>query len=299
MLNDVFDTFDSGLAIIQTCFSMIILLIILNVFVAIWVYKDAEARKQNAAVWLVIVLFAPLIGVVLWLILRGNYPSSSPEEDERLLFIRGRKRVRIVLLVIIVAFLMAVASSGALIVQRIDRFGDDINDYNYDELEPYSESWDDTYYLFEGDFEEIEVFDEVVWWFIDWNVVIVDTITIDIHWRDENDDNGFLYEYNNEPDTVGLTVTDTQGLINFNEEASNPEEGEGMISFSFTDPTMVFGYGDEDEVDLQDYDTVWNDTIVATLTLIESRDHVHPVRNPNNDSGNIVRIEITVSGREH
>ncbi len=297
-MNDLFDTIDSAISIVGTCVSVLVLLVILHVVVALWVYKDAESRGQNAALWLIIALFAPVMGVVIWLILRGEHGVVVPEEEERLLVFRGRKKTRRVLLAVMIVVILAIASTSVYIVERVDRLGEELNDFDYNQLNAFSETWDDTWLLGTGESRSIDVFEEMIWWFGEWDVVFIDTIEIKVAWRDEPDDIGVLVGYTNQPDSVSLTVDDTEDEISFSQQADNAQGGEGRIIYTFNDPTMVFGYGNPDDVDLRDKRTVWGDKILAVMTLVATGPHTHPVRPVHDDGHCDVTIGITVSGRE-
>jgi len=43
---------------------------IVAILLCVWVYRDAKARGENAALWLIIVLIAGIIGLIIWLIVR-------------------------------------------------------------------------------------------------------------------------------------------------------------------------------------------------------------------------------------
>ena len=47
-----------------------IVICLIDLILAIWVYKDAKKRDMNAAVWLLIVLFFPCIGCIIYLVVR-------------------------------------------------------------------------------------------------------------------------------------------------------------------------------------------------------------------------------------
>ncbi|MFH1101904.1 MAG: hypothetical protein V1726_07715 [Methanobacteriota archaeon] len=47
-----------------------LIIFIVWILVAVWVYKDAKKRKENAGLWAVIVIFAGLIGVLIWFAMR-------------------------------------------------------------------------------------------------------------------------------------------------------------------------------------------------------------------------------------
>lgn len=44
--------------------------VIIGIAIAVWVYRDAEARGEDGAIWLLIVLFTSIIGLIIWLIVR-------------------------------------------------------------------------------------------------------------------------------------------------------------------------------------------------------------------------------------
>jgi len=46
--------------------------IIIAILVAVWVYKDAEAKGESGVLWLIIVLITGIIGLIIWLIIRRN-----------------------------------------------------------------------------------------------------------------------------------------------------------------------------------------------------------------------------------
>lgn len=55
---------------------------IIAIVIAIWVYKDAEKRGSSGALWLVIVIFTGIIGLIIWLVVRppiGGKPQQGPQ----------------------------------------------------------------------------------------------------------------------------------------------------------------------------------------------------------------------------
>ena len=55
---------------------LISLILLIPVMVGVYVYKDAKKRGMNAVLWTLIVLLTPfLIGLVIYLLVRGNYPD--------------------------------------------------------------------------------------------------------------------------------------------------------------------------------------------------------------------------------
>jgi hypothetical protein len=53
---------------------------IVAILLAVWVYRDAEKRGESGILWLIIVLITGIIGLIIWLIVRGDKPviSSKP-----------------------------------------------------------------------------------------------------------------------------------------------------------------------------------------------------------------------------
>jgi len=52
-----------------------ILILIIAVLIAVWVYKDAESRGMSGILWLLIVIFVPyFIGLIIYLVVRKDHP---------------------------------------------------------------------------------------------------------------------------------------------------------------------------------------------------------------------------------
>lgn len=58
-------------------------LFILWIVLAIWVYKDAEKRDSSGVLWLIIVLFIGIIGLIIWLIVRPPIGGKKEKSIER------------------------------------------------------------------------------------------------------------------------------------------------------------------------------------------------------------------------
>ena len=64
---------------IAFCIAIIVVFIVI-ILIAVWVYKDAEKRGSNGALWLIIVMLTGIIGIIIWLIVRppiGGHPKQS------------------------------------------------------------------------------------------------------------------------------------------------------------------------------------------------------------------------------
>jgi hypothetical protein len=62
-------------------FMMVFMLVwvLLAIVLAMWVYKDAEMRGENGALWLVLVIITGWIGLLIWLVVRTSKPIFSSE----------------------------------------------------------------------------------------------------------------------------------------------------------------------------------------------------------------------------
>ncbi|MEM2146522.1 MAG: hypothetical protein QW279_14265 [Candidatus Jordarchaeaceae archaeon] len=63
-----FETTLFGMSLVWAIF--FIVWCIIGIILAIWVYRDAESRGENGALWLIIVLLLGLIGLIIYLIVR-------------------------------------------------------------------------------------------------------------------------------------------------------------------------------------------------------------------------------------
>lgn len=51
---------------------------IIAIMLCIWVYRDAESRGMSGPLWLIIVLIAGIIGLIIYLIVRGERRAAPP-----------------------------------------------------------------------------------------------------------------------------------------------------------------------------------------------------------------------------
>lgn len=49
------------------------------IWVLFWVYKDAQSRGMSGALWVVLVFFLHLVGLVVYLLVRSGHPVRKPE----------------------------------------------------------------------------------------------------------------------------------------------------------------------------------------------------------------------------
>jgi len=50
---------------------------VLWLLVAVWVYKDANKRDKSGILWSIIVILFGFIGLIIWLLVRGEVPISG------------------------------------------------------------------------------------------------------------------------------------------------------------------------------------------------------------------------------
>lgn len=53
-----------------------VMLFVVSLAIAIWMYRDAERRGKNGELWLIIELLLPIIGLIIWLVVRPPTLSS-------------------------------------------------------------------------------------------------------------------------------------------------------------------------------------------------------------------------------
>lgn len=65
-------------------FSIISISFFIWIYIAYWVYKDAQKRgEDNATIWLLIVLVAGIVGLIVWLMIRPPIGGRKKEESDR------------------------------------------------------------------------------------------------------------------------------------------------------------------------------------------------------------------------
>jgi len=51
--------------------------LVIFILIAVWVYRDAESRRMSGALWHIIVILLGLIGLIIYLIVRGGHPVGG------------------------------------------------------------------------------------------------------------------------------------------------------------------------------------------------------------------------------
>jgi hypothetical protein len=57
---------------------IIIVSSLVGIWLCIWIYRDAQARDENGALWVIILLISGLIGLIVWLVVRSDRPIVNP-----------------------------------------------------------------------------------------------------------------------------------------------------------------------------------------------------------------------------
>ncbi len=60
------------------CAVVYLVIFIIWIVLAIWVYKDAKKRGENAVLWLLVVLLTGIIGLIVYLIVRKSEQPPPP-----------------------------------------------------------------------------------------------------------------------------------------------------------------------------------------------------------------------------
>jgi hypothetical protein len=66
-----------GLGIVALMIAIGVIWFVVAILIAVWVYRDAEKRGESGALWLIIVLITGIIGLIIWLIVRGDKPVKE------------------------------------------------------------------------------------------------------------------------------------------------------------------------------------------------------------------------------
>jgi hypothetical protein len=73
-INETFFVFLVGFS---SVYIFVIVWFVLWLLVSIWVYKDAQKRDKSGILWCIIVILIGIIGFIIWLLVRGEVPSSG------------------------------------------------------------------------------------------------------------------------------------------------------------------------------------------------------------------------------
>ena len=51
----------------------------ITIYLAVWIYRDAERRGREPALWLLIFLVSNILGLIIWLIVRPEKQTRSSQ----------------------------------------------------------------------------------------------------------------------------------------------------------------------------------------------------------------------------
>jgi len=68
-----------GGLIAATVILPVIVWFVIAVAIGVWVYRDAESRNMNGAMWLIIGLILGIIGLIVYVIVRKPKAKKAPE----------------------------------------------------------------------------------------------------------------------------------------------------------------------------------------------------------------------------
>ena len=73
-----------GAGIFAGLFCLIpVIFFLIAIFLAVWVYKDAEKRGKSGALWLIIVLISGIIGLIIWFIVRPDMSEVRRQQEQQ------------------------------------------------------------------------------------------------------------------------------------------------------------------------------------------------------------------------
>ena len=79
-----YDSYSSGLFWYPLIIIVIIVVVyVIYILIAYWVYKDAKKRGENGILWALIVFFAGLLGILIWIAMRPPIGGRKTEPDRR------------------------------------------------------------------------------------------------------------------------------------------------------------------------------------------------------------------------
>ena len=225
------------------------------------------------------------------------------------------RRTRI-LLVTIVALLVLSAAAGVALLWEDDSDPAPSPFVDVTTLEPFEASGSEETYLEEGQtggmiallvfFYLLELPQEAG----QVSICFIDHISVRVSWMDEPDETGYVWGYENTPDTVRFIMADREGWFDFSEEATNVHGEEAEIEFDWDGNGTFFGvaldfdgehhYSGVDGWEYMEVDNEsvsWNNGLDDRILLVEAGDQVHeqlPLSQV--DEGNRVGYEVTISG---
>ena len=66
------------LGLIGLVLLIVIFWFVIAILLCVWVYRDAESRGMNGALWLIIVIITGIVGLIVYLIVREEKHAAAP-----------------------------------------------------------------------------------------------------------------------------------------------------------------------------------------------------------------------------
>jgi len=142
------------------------------------------------------------------------------------------------------------------------------------------------------------------------SICFIDHISVRFYWMDEPDESGYIWGYENQPDTVLFSMTDREGWIEFTQDATNVHGEEAEIQFDWYGDGKFFaealdfdgeheysGVNGWEYIQVDNESVCWDNYIDDHILMIEAGDQVHE-RLPfvQVDDGNEISYDVTISG---
>ena len=142
------------------------------------------------------------------------------------------------------------------------------------------------------------------------SICFIDHISVRLYWMDEPDESGYIWGYENQPDTVMFSMTDLESWVEFTQEATNVHGEEAEIQFDWNGDGKYFataldfdgehhysGVNGWEYIQVDNESVGWDNHLVDLILVVEAGDQVHE-RLPfvQVDDGNRISYDVTISG---
>ena len=151
----------------------------------------------------------------------------------------------------------------------------------------------------EGETVRFDVFEEVLGPMYDENdlwiqVFCIYRVEVMVEWIDEPSQNIIIDRWTNDPDTFSIDIYDDLGIHDERSEDSNPLDGEGLVSVTWSSDTTLFGYGNSSLVTVKGREIDYEARIYADITLEDAGDSRSIVGRTEVDNGNECYITFKI-----
>jgi hypothetical protein len=83
VVTDILGDFFAGFAFATFLWFWVIFNVILVIVLAVWLYRDARDRNMNAAIWLVFIFIFGIIALIVYFVVRRDYPRKGRRRTSR------------------------------------------------------------------------------------------------------------------------------------------------------------------------------------------------------------------------